>query len=98
MKIFLAGNVTHTIKVTRLEKCWGVRCFTNGTLNQEIQVQCQQDISVASAEMLRTEDKCGNHSDMATASRERFSKGPKWRKYLRPSKTINVNHLNVKLS
>lgn len=68
MKIFLAGNVTHTIKVTRLEKCWGVRCFTNGTLNQEIQVQCQQDISVASAEMLRTEDKCGNHSDMATAS------------------------------
>lgn len=91
MKVIIAGNVTHEIKVTRINnKLWGVRCFTNGTLNQEIQVQCKADIGVASAEMLRLEDKCGNYSDQASASRERFNKGPKWRAYQRPSKTIVV--------
>jgi len=97
MNVIIAGNVTHEIKVTRLGKGWGVRCFTNGQLNQEIQVQCQQDIAVASAEMLRLEDKCGNHSDMASASRERFNKGPKWRKYQRPQKHIDVRGSKVKL-
>ena len=91
MKVIIAGNVEHEIKVTRIKpKLWGVRCFTNGTLNQEIQVQCKEDIRVAAAEMLRLEDKCGNHSNQAAASRERFNKGPKWRAYKRPSKKINV--------
>lgn len=97
MNIILAGEVSHEIKVTRLNKTWGVRCFTNGQLNQEIQVQCQQDIAVASAEMLRLEDKCGNHSGMATASRERFSKGPKRRQYQRPVKNVDVRGSKVKL-
>lgn len=91
MKVIIAGNVSHEIKVTRIKpKLWGVRCFTNGILNQEIQVQCKQDIGVAATEMLRWEDKCGNHSDYASASRDRFNKGPKWRAYQRPSKTIKV--------
>lgn len=91
MKVIIGGAVKHEIKVTRIKtKLWGVRCFTNGILNQEIQVQCKADIGVAAADMLRLEDKCGNHSDQATASRERFNKGPKWRAYQRPSKNIVV--------
>jgi len=91
MKVIIGGNVSHEIKVTRIKpKLWGVRCFTNGILNQEIQVQCKADIGVAAADMLRWEDKCGNHSDQATASRERFNKGTKWRPYKRHSKTIKV--------
>ena len=97
MNIMLAGEVSHEIKVTRLGKGWGVRCFTNGRLNQEIQVQCPQDIGVASAEMLRWEDKCGNHSKMASASRDRFNKGPKWRKYQRPARTVDVRGSTVKI-
>ena len=97
MNVLLAGNVTHEIKVTRLGKGWGVRCFTNGQLNQEIQVQCSQDIGVASAEMLRFEDKSGNYSDMASASRERFNKDGKMRNYQRPAKTINVKGSTVKI-
>jgi len=91
MKIMLAGNVTHEIKVTRLTpKLWGVRCFTNGKINQEIRVQCKADIGVASAEMLQFEDECGNHSDQASASRERFNKGPKWRAYQRPHVNVSI--------
>lgn len=91
MKVILAGNVTHKIVVTRIKpSLWGVRCFTNGTLNQEIQVSIKADIGVASADMLCTEDKCGNHSDMATSARARFNKGPKWRAYQRPHKKISV--------
>lgn len=98
MNIIIAGNVTHEIKVTRLGKGWGVRCFTNGQLNQEIQVQFPQDIGVASNEMLRNEDKCGNHSNMATAARIRFNTGPNWRKYQRPHKVIDVRGLKIKAS
>lgn len=91
MKVMIAGDVQHEIKVTRITpKLWGVRCFTNGILNQEIRVQCKADIGVASAEMLRWEDKCGNHSQQATASRERFNKGPKWRAYQRPHVTVKI--------
>ncbi len=91
MKVIIAGNVTHLIKVTRIKpNLWGVRCFTNGILNQEIQVKCKADVGVASAEMLTLEDKCGNHSEQATSSRERFNKGPKWRAYQRTPKYISV--------
>lgn len=91
MKVIIAGNVNHEIKVTRIKpNLWGVRCFTNGILNQEIRVQCKADIGVASADMLRFEDKCGNHSDQASASRERFNKGPKWRTYQRPYVKVAV--------
>ncbi len=90
MKISLAGNVEHSIKVTRLRNVWGVRCFTNGILNQEIRVKDRQDISVAVAEMLRWEDKCGNISPMATASRNRFFKGDKYKGYTKPSIRVKV--------
>lgn len=89
MKVVLAGKVNHSIKATRIKpKLWGVRCFTNGVLNQEIQVQCQSDIGVAAAEMLKTEIECGNQSEFASKSKERFYKGPKWRSYKRPMKKV----------
>jgi hypothetical protein len=97
MNIFFAGKVTHEIKTTKIAKGWNVRCFTNGQLNQEIQVKFPQDIGVASNEMLRNEDKCGNHSDMATAARIRFNTGPNWRKYQHPHKVIDVRGSTVKL-
>ncbi len=77
----MAGNVEHSVKVTRLPNCWGVRCFTNNQLNQEIRVKSKDDISVAVADMLRWEDKCGNFSNMASASRERFFKSNNYRSY-----------------
>jgi hypothetical protein len=81
MKTVMAGNVEHSIKVTRLPNCWGVRCFTNNSLNQEIRVKSKEDISIAVSEMLRYEDKCGNFSQMAAASRNRFFNVNKYRSY-----------------
>jgi hypothetical protein len=91
MKIMMVGECTHEIKSTRLGNGWGVRCFTNGVLNQEIRVKCQEDISVASAEMLRWEDKCGNISQQASSSRNRFNKGEKHRGYKFPSQTVVIH-------
>lgn len=73
-RMFL-GVVTHEIKVTRIKSgLWGVRCFTNGELNQEIQVHTRGDIGRAAREMLRVEDKCGNISIYAHSARERICK------------------------
>lgn len=93
MKVIIAGKCEHEIVTTNLNGGWNVRCFTNGILNQEIRVQCRADIGVAAADMLRWEDKVGNHSDQASASRERFNKGPKWRAYNRPHKVIPINEI-----
>lgn len=92
MIITMAGDVKHAIKVTRLNDCWGVRCFTNGTLNQEIRVHCKEDIGVAAAEMLRFEDKCGNISEHASCARERFFKadGSNYRTYKKPHREITI--------
>lgn len=69
------GVVTHEIKVTRIKSgLWGVRCFTNGELNQEIQVHTRADIGRAAREMLRVEDKCGNISLYSDAARTRINK------------------------
>lgn len=67
--------VTHEIKVTRIKSgLWGVRCFVNGDLNQEIRVQTRGDIGRAAREMLRWEDKMGNWSDLAINARNRIGR------------------------
>lgn len=92
MKLVMVGDVSHEIKVTRLKAAlWGVRCFTNTTLNQEIRVKSQQDIGVAVSEMLREEVKCGNFSDMAESARKRACEPNRIRKYSLP-----VQHIVIK--
>lgn len=91
MKRVMVGNCEHEIRVTHLGNKWGVRCLTNGDVNQEIRVHCRQDIGVAAAEMLRWEDKCGNFSNYASACRERFFKGVKYRTYQAPSERVALS-------
>lgn len=64
---------THSITVRKIGKGWNVRVFANGNLNQEIRVYQKEHIRHAVAELLRWEDKCGNWSDMAIASRNRYN-------------------------
>lgn len=66
------GECEHNVKVTHIKgKGWGVRVFVNGNLNQESIVTSRSDISREIGHMLRMEDKCGNISQIASASRER---------------------------
>lgn len=65
------GKVEHRIKVTRIGRGWNVRLYTNEELSQEVRVYDRSRIGIAAREMLRMEDKCGNWSDMAIASRHR---------------------------
>ena len=91
LKRVLADECEHEIKVTYLGKnTWGVRCFTNGELNQEIQVKDRRDIGTAAREMLRWEDKCGNISDFAGNSRDRNNVKKNTLRYFKPSKVIDV--------
>lgn len=72
MQSMLNGLVIHSIKVTYLGNNWyGCRCYLNGELNQEIQVEGKENIRAACRSMLRMEDKCGNISNYAGASRMR---------------------------
>lgn len=62
----------HKIKVTHLKGVgWGVRLFTNGTLNQEGIASTRKEIGPLCRSMLRIEDKCGNWSKYASSSRHR---------------------------
>ncbi len=89
MKYVIMDECNHDIKVTYLGRNrWGVRCFVNGELNQEIQVGCREDIGVAAREMLRWEDKCGNISKFASAARKRLNK--EFRRYKLESKVMRV--------
>lgn len=90
MKIVIAGDCVHLLKSTRIGDGWNVRCYTNDTVNQEIRVMCREDIGVAVHEMLRMEDKCGNHSKMAMAARKRFNSESKYRGYKMISRAIVV--------
>lgn len=70
--VFAGPDCKHEVKVTHLKgKGWGIRVYLNGILNQEALVENRTDIYRAIAHMLRMEDKCGNSSDMASASRDR---------------------------
>ena len=70
--LVLMGECVHTTKVTRIAPGkWGIRIFVDGKLSQESVVQCRSEISKEIKSMLRMEDKCGNVSDMAHASRVR---------------------------
>lgn len=68
----LLGWCTHRVKVTRVPgHGYGIRVYTNELLNQESLVQDKIDIGKEISLMLRTEDKCGNWSKMASRSRMR---------------------------
>lgn len=70
--IVLAGECQHEVKVTRVAPGkWGIRVYVNKILSQESVVQCRSEIGNEIRSMLRMEDKCGNISDMASASRDR---------------------------
>lgn len=73
MRVMLE-ECTHEVKVTRLGNGWAVRVYANGEVNQERTVYSRQDIGPAARDMLRMEDKCGNHSAYARAARKRMSK------------------------
>jgi hypothetical protein len=71
MKKILQGECTHEVKVTRMFDGYGVRVYTNGELNAETKVRDRIDIGPAAKDLLRWEDKLGNISDYASASRHR---------------------------
>jgi len=71
------GDCKHDVTVTNISGGWNIRVFTNDIVNQEVRVTNKIQIHDAIAEMLRTEDKCGNCSDLASASRERNFCQPK---------------------
>jgi hypothetical protein len=71
----MQGNVEHTVKVTYLGKgVYGCRVYTNGELNAENRCIGKQHIGAACRDLLRFEDKLGNYSKYAHASRMRFGK------------------------
>lgn len=68
----MQGDVEHTIKVTYLGKgVYGCRVYTNGELNAENRCIGKQHIGAACRDLLRFEDKLGNYSKYAHASRMR---------------------------
>lgn len=71
MQRTLSGRCEHDVKVTRIGDGYNIRVLLNGEINQESRVYDKEDISKEIFQMLRMEDKCGNISDMASASRER---------------------------
>ena len=65
------GDCKHDVVVTHIAGGWNIRVLVNGVINQETRVTKKIQIQPVIAEMLRTEDKCGNFSDLASASRDR---------------------------
>lgn len=60
------------IKVTRLGKGWGVRCFNpNGTIFLEDYARTKELIGGVAKELLRMYDKCGGGSQYAERARFR---------------------------
>ena len=74
MKQMMMGEVSHEVTVRRIGNGWNVRVLTNGEVNQELRVFSRMDIRFAARDMLRMEDKCGNWSDFAIASRHGYGK------------------------
>jgi hypothetical protein len=65
------GDCKHDVIVTHIAGEYNIRILTNDVVNQEVRVTKKIQISPTIAEMLRTEDKCGNWSNLASASRDR---------------------------
>lgn len=74
MQKTMADTCDHEVKVTRIGDGYNIRVFLNGALNQESRVYDKEDVSKEIYQMLRMEDKCGNISGMASASRDRYSR------------------------
>jgi hypothetical protein len=68
----------YSTKVTALGRGFGCRVLKDNKVVSEGWAQTKMDIAPILREMLRMIDKCGNPSDMASASRERnyIWKGP----------------------
>lgn len=75
------SRVQHEVTVTKIGNGWNCRVFVNGAVNQEVRVFKREHVSPTCADMLRTEDKCGNISAYATAARERLNE--KYAHYIR---------------
>ena len=58
-------------KVTRLGDGYGLRVYRGSRIVSQDKVATKADIAPGLREMLRMIDKCGNPSDMASASRDR---------------------------
>lgn len=71
--------VEHEITVKNINGKFHCRVFTNGILNQEAICYNKQDIAFTCRNLLRTEDKCGNLSKLATKARERLNE--EWTTY-----------------
>jgi len=74
MKRCIVGECEHDVKVTRIKGVgYGIRVYLNGEINQECTVESRDQIGKAIYQMLRMEDKCGNISNMASRSRDRYN-------------------------
>lgn len=65
------GACEHSVKVTKINSGYNIRIFLNNSINQEARTSQKIYIGKTIAELLRTEDKCGNISPLASNSRER---------------------------
>ena len=71
------SQVQHEVTVSKIGSGWNCRVFVNGEVNQEVRVFKKEHIAPTCADMLRTEDKCGNSSAYASAARERLNEKAK---------------------
>lgn len=74
IKQVLMGRVNHSVTVRRIGGAWHCRVFVNGVVNQEAKCWNRISIGYTCRSLLRWEDKCGNISEFATASRERLNR------------------------
>lgn len=72
MRKCLMGEVEHEVTVRNINGNYHCRVFVNGELNQEAVCFEKIDIGPTCRDLLRWEDKCGNISQFASASRERM--------------------------
>jgi hypothetical protein len=64
----------YSVKVTRLQRGYGIRVFHHGELVASTSCKTKDEIGASVADVLRMIDKVGNPSEMASASRARRSR------------------------
>lgn len=73
IKRLLLGAVEHEVTVRNINGNYHCRVLVNGEVNQEAVCYRKRDIGYTCRNLLRWEDKCGNISEFARASRERLN-------------------------
>jgi hypothetical protein len=73
IKRLLLGAVNHEVTVRNINGNYHCRVLVNGELNQEAVCYTKRDIGYTCRNLLRWEDKCGNISEFASASRRRLN-------------------------